>query len=54
MTGGNSFDMSTGFPPTPSLKLDQQGYCIEALEFFKAKQTDDNSIIEKEFSVLQV
>ncbi|KVI03419.1 Protein-tyrosine/Dual specificity phosphatase, partial [Cynara cardunculus var. scolymus] len=49
----NSFDMSTGFPPKPSLKPDQLRYCGQALKFFKAKQTDQYSIIEKEFAILQ-
>lgn len=53
-TGLNSFDMSTGFPPKQSLKSDQIRYCLQALNFFKAKQSDQYSIIEKEFSILQV
>lgn len=53
VTAPDSFDMSTGFPPKPSLKPDQIRYCVQALKFFKEKQTDQSSIIEKEFSILQ-
>lgn len=49
----NSFDMSTGFPPKLALKSDQIRYCVQALKFFKAKQIDQYSVIEQEFSILQ-
>ncbi|KAL8260576.1 hypothetical protein R6Q59_028529 [Mikania micrantha] len=49
----NSFDTSTGFPAKLSLKPDQLRYCVQALKLFKAKQSDQNSVFEKEFSVLQ-
>ncbi|KVI03422.1 protein-tyrosine-phosphatase PTP1-like [Cynara cardunculus var. scolymus] len=52
MAAPNPFDMSTGFPPKPFLKPYQLRHCIQALKFFKAKQTDENSI-KKEFSLLQ-
>lgn len=48
------FDMSTGFPPKLSLKPDQIRYCIQALNFFKSKQTNHHfSVIEQEFTILQ-
>ncbi|XP_076918314.1 protein-tyrosine-phosphatase PTP1-like [Bidens hawaiensis] len=40
--------MSTEVPSYPSLKPDQLGYCIQALEFFKAKRADQ-PLIAKEF-----
>ncbi|KAL7598932.1 hypothetical protein Lser_V15G26064 [Lactuca serriola] len=49
----DSFDMSSGFPSKLSLKPDQLRYCVQALKIFKEKRTDQCSVIEKEFSILQ-
>ncbi|XP_076895035.1 protein-tyrosine-phosphatase PTP1-like [Bidens hawaiensis] len=49
----SAFDMSTGFPPKLFLKPDQLRYCVQALKFFKDKQSDQYSVIENEFSILQ-
>ncbi|KAJ0713841.1 putative protein-tyrosine-phosphatase [Helianthus annuus] len=48
-----SVDTSTGFPPKPSLSSDQLRHCAQALKFLKEKQSDQYSVIEKEFSILQ-
>ncbi|KAI3525930.1 hypothetical protein L1887_05065 [Cichorium endivia] len=49
----NSFDMSSGFPPNPSLKPDELHYCTQALKFFKEKRTHPLPIIKKEFTDLK-
>ncbi|GJY20288.1 hypothetical protein Tco_1232832 [Tanacetum coccineum] len=50
----SSFDMSIGFPPPPLLKPEQIEYCKHAHKILKAKRANDDEVIKKEFSKLEV